>query len=350
MRTREGKCRKGEETIRIWIDLGNSPHVALFGEVVDHLRQRGDDIFLTARDHAQTVELAMERWPDIVVIGSGSPKALRSKAAAVGRRARDLARLLKEENPDVALSHGSYAQAIAAKRLGVPLVTMMDYEHQPANHLSFRLARRVIVPKVFPAPALRRFGARGPKVLRYNGFKEQLYLARFCPKEDVIDQLGLDREKIIVVMRPAPEGALYHRMANDRFDELLEIVRRRPDIDAVLLPRSADDTARYGALAGVTVPDHPIDALSLLASADLTIGAGGTMTRESALLGTATYTVFIGRPGAVDAELMRLGLLHDLRAQGLPVFAKRKERGKPSLKGGRAEILAAIRTGLAQAG
>jgi hypothetical protein len=68
------------------------------------------------------------------------------------------------------------------------------------------------------------------------------------------------------------------------------------------------------------------------------------MTRESALLGTATYTVFIGRPGAVDEELMRLGLLHDLRAQGLPVFAKSSGRSEPRLKEG-AEILAQSGTG-----
>ena len=50
----------------------------------------------------------------------------------------------------MALSHGSYAQIVAARLARVPAVTMMDYEHQPANHLSFRLARRVIVPATFP--------------------------------------------------------------------------------------------------------------------------------------------------------------------------------------------------------
>jgi predicted glycosyltransferase len=228
-------------------------------------------------------------------------------------------------------------------------VTMMDYEHQPANHLSFRLARRVIVPKVFPRAALRRFGAKGAKVLRYNGFKEQVYLADFQPNEGVIDDLGLDREKIIVVMRPAPEGALYHRMANERFDALVDSARRRHDVEAVLLPRSADDAWRYGALQRLTVPDHAIDALSLLAMADMTIGAGGTMTRESALLGVPTYTVFIARAGAVDAELMRLGLLHDLRSQGLPSFTKHTNKAKPPLENGRAEILMTIRKGLSQA-
>jgi predicted glycosyltransferase len=334
--------------VRVWVDLGNSPHVALFGEVVDDLRQRGDDVLLTARDHAQTVGLALERWPDVVVVGGPSPTSLGGKAAAVGGRARDLARLLRAERPDAALSHGSYAQALVAARLRIPLVTMMDYEHQPANHLSFRVARRVIVPSVFPTSALRRYGAKEQKVLRYAGFKEQLYLARFRPNAEVLAELGLDREKVIVVMRPAPEGALYHRMANEYFDELLHEVRRRPATQTILLPRSVKDAARYAALAGVIVPRRPIDALSLLGCADLTIGGGGTMTRESALLGTPTYTIFIGRPAAVDAELIRLGLLRDLRTGGRPAFAKREASHRPVPEERRLEVLETIRKALAE--
>jgi predicted glycosyltransferase len=317
--------------------------------VVQDLRERHADVFLTARDHAQTVDLALQRWPDVVVVGGRSPAGLRDKATAVGSRARDLSRLLKADRPDVALSHGSYAQALAATRLRIPLVTMMDYEHQPANHLSFRVARRVIVPSVFPAAALRRYGAKGQKVLRYNGFKEELYLRGVRQDQRVLEDLGLDREKVIVVMRPAPEGALYHRMANARFDQLLETVRRRTDTQPVLLPRSDEDALRYGALAKVVVPPRPIDALSLLALADLTIGAGGTMTRESALLGTPTYTVFIGRQAAVDAELVRLGLLHDLRTEGAPAFTKRASSYRPIHESRPAEILNTIWKALAEA-
>ena len=334
--------------MRVWIDLGNSPHVALFGEVVDELRQQGNDVFLTARDHAQTVGLALERWSDVVVVGGRSPTSLGGKAAALGGRARDLARLLRNERPDVALSHGSYAQALVAARLRIPLVTMMDYEHQPANHLSFRIARRVIVPKVFPTAALRRFGAKEQKVLRYAGFKEQLYLARFHPNHEVLAELGLDPQKVIVVMRPAPEGALYHRMENEYFDGLLERIRHRSAIQTVLLPRSASDTRRYAAFGGVIIPGRPIDALSLVASADLMIGGGGTMTRESALLGTPTYTVFIGRPAAVDAELMRLGLLSDLRTGGQPAFAKRSASTRPVPEEGRREVLDTIQKALTE--
>jgi predicted glycosyltransferase len=45
---------------------------------------------------------------------------------------------------------------------------------------------------------------------------------------------------------------------------------------------------------------------------DVVLGAGGTMTREAALLGVPTYSLFAGRPAAVDASLMRRGVLKRL--------------------------------------
>jgi predicted glycosyltransferase len=71
------------------------------------------------------------------------------------------------------------------------------------------------------------------------------------------------------------------------------------------------------------------------------------MTRESALLGTPTYTIFIGRPAAVDAELIRLGLLHDLRTGGRPAFAKRAASHRPVPEERRLEVLETIRKALA---
>jgi predicted glycosyltransferase len=159
---------------------------------------------------------------------------------------------------------------------------MMDYEHQPANHLSFRLAQRVIVPEVFPVGRLRRFGAATPRVIRYQGFKEELYLAGFQPDPRVLDELGLDRGRVSAVFRPPPEGALYHRAANERFDQLLRIALERDDVQVVLLPRTDEQRERYTAsFPGVRIPEQAIDGSSLLALCDLTIGAGGTMNRES---------------------------------------------------------------------
>lgn len=320
--------------MRVWIDLANSPHVPLLAPVVERLEADGDSVLLTARDNAQTVELAQRSGYDVRVVGGPSPPGKAAKAAAIARRTVELAGAARRWRADVAFSHGSYAQVCAARLLGVRPVTMMDYEHQPANHLSFRLARRVIVPDAFPADALERFGAGSGKVVRYEGFKEELYLDGFEPDKRVLAELGLDRDRVIAVFRPPPEGALYHRSANERFDRLLETGLARDDVQVVLLPRSAEQRARYARMSQrVRIPAKAVDGSSLLALADLTVGGGGTMNRESALLGTPTFTVFAGELASVDAELIRRGLLQDVRADGRePVFEKKTPDARPALR------------------
>jgi uncharacterized protein len=313
--------------VRVWVDLANSPHVPLLVPVVRRLEADGHEVLLTARDHAQTVELAATRWPAVEVVGGASPPGRARKALSIARRAGALRSFARRTRPSVAFSHGSYAQIVAARLAGVRAVTMMDYEHQPANHLSFRLADTIIVPASFPDRALRRFGADAARVMRYHGFKEQLYLAGFEPDLGVLDELGLDGARVIAVFRPPPEGALYHQMANARFDDVLAAALARDDVQAVVLPRTPEQRTRY-TTARTTIPHHAVDASSLLALADVTIGAGGTMTRESAILGTPTYTVFAGRLAAVDAALVSAGRLHDLRdPETSPSFEKKPPSG-----------------------
>ena len=325
--------------MRIWVDLANSPHVAICDPIVRALEARGDEVLITVREHAQTAELALERWPEATVVGGESPAGLRAKGGAILGRAAELARIGRAWRPDVAFSHGSYALVVAARRIRVPAVTMMDYEYQPANHLSFRLSRRVIVPEAFPAEALRRFGARSSRVRRYAGFKEELYLAGFRPDRDVLVKLGLDTTRAIAVVRLGPDGALYHRGRNARVDDVLDAALSA-EAQVVLLPRTREHRQRYATAAGVTVPERAIDGRSLVALADVTVGAGGTMTRESALLGTRTYTIFEGRPPAVDRELMRQGRLHDLTGEApLPSFRRRLEPHADIATARRDEIL-----------
>ncbi len=312
--------------MRVWIDLANSPHVALFTPLVERLQEDRDEVLLTVRDHAQTVALAQAAWPELTVIGGVSPAGRFRKALAIGARAVELWRFGRRTRPDVALSHGSYAQIVAARLARIPVVTMMDYEHQPANHLSFRLAQRIVVPAVFPDDALERFGADMTKVVRYEGFKEELYLTHAQPNGDVPRQLGIDGSCILAVLRPPPTGALYHRGENDRFDEVLTELESRQDVAIVLLPRN-DEQANGYAGRRVTIPARPVDGVSLLASADLVVGGGGTMTREAALLGTPTYTVFMPELAAVDEELMRLGRIVDLRRPGSWPVAEKKPNG-----------------------
>lgn len=334
--------------MKIWIDLSNSPHVVFFATVAAELEATGHEVVVTARDHAQTVELACRVWPALEVVGGASPPGKLGKAKGIAARAEELRKLARRIRPDAALSHGSYAQVVGARLARVWTVTMMDYEHQPANHLSFRAANRVVVPQIFPASELAKQGGRARKVVRYDGFKEEVYLAGYAPAEGALAELGLDPARVLAVFRPPPDGALYHRHVNERFAELVEQARVRPDVHALLLPRSAEQRAHFGALPGVHVPGRSPDGRALLAAADLVIGGGGTMNREAALLGTPAYTAFTGVLAAVDAELIRRGLLFDLRdPASAPRFEKRERAAGAAVPAERRSVvMAAIHTAL----
>ena len=325
--------------MKIWVDLANSPHVPLFEPIVRALRDRGDDVVITVRDHAQTLPLAERAFPEATVVGGASPAGRLGKTRTIAGRSVTLRSFALRAKPDVALSHGSYAQVVSARSARIPAVTMMDYEHQPANHLSFRLAKRVVVPEAFPDDALRRFGARD-KSVRYAGFKEELYLTNTRPDPGVLRGLGLDPARVTAALRPPPEGALYHRGGNTRFAAVLDHVLAE-GAQVVLLPRTAEQAARYRR-EGIVVPDSPPDGATLIATVDLTVGAGGTMTRESALLGTPTYTVFMAELAAVDAELIRQERIVDLRAGGAPLVARRKTERKTPGGACAARILAVV--------
>jgi uncharacterized protein len=300
--------------LRVWIDLSNSPHPILFEPIVRELRRAGHEVLLTARDHAQTIPLAKERWPEVEVVGAPSPSGRAAKARAVAGRAVELVRFARGREVGVAVSHNSYAQAVAARLLRIPCVTAMDYEYQPANHVAFRCARRVLVPRDFPGRMLRLEGAAARKVWRYDGFKEEVYLHGFEPDPAVLDELGLVREEPFFVARPAPAGAAYHQFENPLFERALGEALRRHDSKVVLLPRRpedvhlSDDIPRERQI----VPARAIDTRSLLHYARALLGAGGTMNREAALLGTPVFGFYAGRLAALDRRLIREGRLRPL--------------------------------------
>ena len=88
---------------------------------------------------------------------------------------------------------------------------MQDYEFAGLQRqIAFRVAKRVLVPDTIPLDRLRRIGAKESKLVRFPGLKEEYYLADFEPDRAVLDELGLDREKVLVVVRPPPETSAYH--------------------------------------------------------------------------------------------------------------------------------------------
>ncbi|HEY6771620.1 MAG TPA: DUF354 domain-containing protein, partial [Solirubrobacterales bacterium] len=215
--------------------------------------------------------------------------------------------------------------------LGIPEANMHDYEFAVLqHHVGCRLAKRVIFPDSVPAERLKRFGVTAEKLFQYPGIKEEYYLSDFEVDENALENLGVDTSRVVVVVRPPPDVSLYHRRSNPLFPQVLARVGSDPGVQAVVLPRTEEQRnyVKELALPSLIVPDHAVEAQSLVALADLVVSAGGTMNREAVALGTPVYTTYGGRLGGVDEALIRSNRLRPLTDPRALELTKKSGQGE----------------------
>jgi predicted glycosyltransferase len=307
-----------------------SAHVLVFRPLIQLLRERGDEVEITARDYAQTLQLLELHGLEATVLGRHGGRSRLGKARSLLSRLSALHRWARPRKFDLALAHGSHELTLSARRLGIPSATTHDYEFASLqHHLGMRAATKVVVPASIPEDRLARFGVRPPKLLRYPGLKEEYYLADFEPDAAVLDGLEVDRDRVLVVLRPPPDVSLYHRHSNPLFPQTLDYLGSLEEVRAVVLPRTdaQREYVRDLSLPSVIVPDRAVDAQSLIALADVVVSAGGTMNREAAALGVPVYTTYGGRLGGVDEELIRQGRLKPLTDPRALELRKREDSG-----------------------
>jgi uncharacterized protein len=292
-----------------------SAHVLVFRPLIRLLRERGDDVEITAREYAQTLQLLELHGLEATVIGRHGGRSRVGKARSLLSRLHALRRWAQPREFDLALAHGSHELTLSARRLGIPSTTTHDYEFATLqHHLGMRAATKVVVPESIPIDRLERFGVKPPKLLRYPGLKEEYYLSDFEPDPNTLERLEVDRNRVLVVLRPPPDVSLYHRHSNPLFPQTLDYLGAHDEVQAVVLPRTEEQRAfvRGLDLPSMIVPDRAVDAQSLIALADVVVSAGGTMNREAAALGVPVYTTYGGRLGGVDEQLIREGRLKPL--------------------------------------
>jgi uncharacterized protein len=301
--------------LKIWVDISAPAHVLVFRPLISLLRGDGHEVEVTTRDYAQTLELLEQHEIDATVVGRHGGRSRVGKTRSLLSRLRALRRYARDRSYDLALAHGSHELTMTARRLGIPSATTHDYEYATLqHHLGDRAATKVVVPEAIPAERMARFGVRPPKLLQYPGLKEEYYLDDFEPDPSVLGALGVDEGRTLVVVRTPPDVSLYHRRSNPLFPQVLGFLGRQESAHVVVLPRAPEQreyVVRLG-LPSVIVPEHAVDAQSLIALADLVVSAGGTMNREAAALGVPVYTTYGGRIGGVDEMLIREGRLRPL--------------------------------------
>jgi predicted glycosyltransferase len=306
-------------------------HVLVLRPIIERLRAAGHEVMVTSREYTQTQELLALHHMEHTPIGRHGGASRVQKLMRLIQRTGRMRRFGRGSGFDLAIAHGSNDIAIASKLLGIPEANMHDYEFAVAqHHVGCRLAKRVIFPDSVPPERLRRFGVGPEKLFQYPGIKEEYYLADFEVDRGVLQHLGVDSGRVVVVVRPPPDVSLYHRKSNPLFPQVLSRVGTEEGVHAVVLPRTSQqrEYVRGLELPSLIVPDHAVEAQSLVAMADLVVSAGGSMNREAVALGTPVYTTYGGRLGGVDEALIQSNRLRPLTDPRALELEKKTSQGE----------------------
>ena len=92
-------ARIAASRMKVWVDMTASAHVLVFRPLIGLLRQRGDEVEITARDYAQTLQLLELHELEATVVGRHGGRSRLGKARSLevanarGRHRAVLARL-----------------------------------------------------------------------------------------------------------------------------------------------------------------------------------------------------------------------------------------------------------------
>jgi predicted glycosyltransferase len=293
--------------MKIWFDLSNSPHINMFHDMIRELEQRGHTIIITSRPLANTIELLDQRGLKHTVVGEHYGKNLFRKIFGYPIRVWQLRNFLKPLKPDLAISQSSFHSPVVARLLGIPSIYTNDNEHAMGNKPAFICANTILIPENLAIDKVARMGVSAKKVMQYPGVKEGIYLWQ---KGEMIWRMRKPSgEKPAIYIRPEPQTAQYYKGKQNFLDETIMALQERCTI--TVLPRTKEQTAHYqqSMFKFVQVPEKPLSFDEIAMQCSLFIGAGGSMTREMAILGIPTISVYQDALLDVDAYLLSQKLM-----------------------------------------
>lgn len=289
--------------MNIWFDLSNSPHINMFRTMIEELKE-DHQVIVTCRPLANTIDLLNMHHIEHTVVGTHYGRSLFRKVYGFPVRVLQLVKFLRGKGIDVAVSQSSFHSPVVARLLGIRSIYLNDNEHALGNVPAFAAASRIMVPEFFTLEHLCRQGARLNKVVRYPGVKEAIYLWQSEQRMAELLATQRQRRRRRVYIRPEPWTAQYYKGAVNFMDQL--ILKIQSNAEVTILPRGDEQLRHYRQekFGQSRTLAQVMDIEQIVDDCDLFIGAGGTMTREMAVLGIPTISVYQDELLDVDRYLL----------------------------------------------
>ena len=295
-----------------WIDLQSPCDVFFFEALMAGIKDF--DFLLSTRAYAETIGLTKRLGLDAEPIGyQGWGRSRKMFDSAL----RVVSLSLRLHHFDVALCFGDLAALAAAKIRNKNAINYMDNNLGLANprtitermivRLEMSLSSKIICPRAMPVDEFRASGYDLDRIMQYEGYKENVYVARYSPDEEFLKELPFGE---FVVVRPEALTAAYVQEKQSIVPELLKNLEKE-NINVVFLPRS-DIEKEYAKGSNPFIPERTLNGLDLAWFSRAVLTGSGTFAREAACLGNNAISFFPEtKLLAVDQNLIDEGrILH----------------------------------------
>jgi len=291
--------------MKIWFDLSNAPHINLFKDLIKDLESEGNEIIITCRPLSNTVSLLDLHKINYTIIGKHYGKNFLKKIIGYPIRVRQLQKFIKPLKVDIAISQSSFHSPVAARLLRIPSIYMNDNEHAMGNIPSFLCATKIMIPEFLDIKKVQKQGANSNKIISYPGVKEGIYLWQKYLLNGISDSGSTKK----IYIRPEPRTAQYYKGGENFLDEV--ICGLKDHFSIIMLTRDEEQFMHYKSslFSGIEVPDKSLSFDEIAENCLVFIGAGGTMTREMAVIGVPTISVYRDKLLDVDRYLIKLNLM-----------------------------------------
>ena len=264
-----------------------------FRRAVTFLHNSGHEVLCTSRKYREAVELAKIKKLDLTFVGSHGGADRYGKLREGASRTYQLAEVVKQFGPDVAVTFSSPEGSRVAFGLGIRHIGFNDSPHSEAvAKLTIPLTSKLYCPWVIPYSAWSDYGIAKKNIVHYRALDPAAWLKH---PDDDIQEVKQNKKKMMILLRLEESKASYiadkkvstTKMIDSFVNELWQ------SANIVILCRYEDQIAEVESRYGnkVQLLRDVVDGTALVKSTQLFVGAGGTMTAEAALLGKPTISI-----------------------------------------------------------
>ncbi len=324
--------------MKIWFDILTPKQIMFFNPAIIILQDEGHDILGTSRDYREANELSRLKELNLLKVGSHGGSNLYDKLFQSSKRIVELTKIVSKFSPDLVVSFSSPEASRVAFGLGLKHIGFNDSPHAEAvARLTIPLLTKLFSPSSIPLAAWKKYGISPKDIVRYNGLDPIAWLGQkigvktaklhntkthsICQDRDhcFLASLGIDKSRKSILIRLEESKAAYISDKNLRFQPLSfvdHVVNSFGSKNNVIVlcryPDQIREMSKRFANKAIVLK-QVIDGVKLLSEVDVFIGAGGTMTAESALLGKPTISI-APIQFYIDDYLKKIGLVQQVFA------------------------------------